>query len=846
MDRLDKWFNKTVNFLANKVSNILDKTDIIKNAGPVKKIKKSNDTFKCPANFQAKKEFLINALSHKDYDFRAKGAKYLSRKKYFLHDILDILTISTKDREPLVRYAVAFSLGMLCSEEHITGILEGSSEARMKFPGITEERINKVIEALKDLRKDEIPWVKTMAEEALRKAGHSETVHEITEYALNKFPARFKELIEDDRFIEESMELCEKDPYLLEALYDIDSVITRKALHRLIAETDFSKSWKSIKSIYKKAEYRMDMEIFGLLAYRIEITGTICRGYNPRTGKYKTISMFSKKTKSYMMRRCWRYLRNIATYYPEVYANFAYFFLKHFKDSDAGKIQEIVSHRYNWAERKQYTITKNCDRFSHLWTFNHILHKKSKRYTCNNLLWKCAEGYKPSDTEPPEREEAFSELWEEDSLPAFNLFLESECREVSSFAVKILRDRFPDTFKNLTEKEISELFKKPYPFICTTLLDIFKTYFNPLNPDKNLVKCFLNCEFQPARAMAHEWVRKSLSFWKGDKKFIIDLLFSQWEENHCFAMELIALYKDSPELISEYIKILMSVITKEEYIKGLHTVIVKGLMSDFSEELKCLSNEQIFLLLKAPSPCVQELGGNLLKERSIDPLSIDGQMLITFACHDILSIREVGMDMIKKSISRWSADMTELTELAESKWDITREFAFNMLEEHFSVNQFTSDILLKLYDSNYKDVQEFSMKILGKYISEGYHVEFIKFTEHPDIKEFALELIIKNLSPEPDNIKTLMPFFRSILFNVNKCRKAKDKLFKYMGKIAIENAFIATEIMILLEEFAQTMTERDFSDCLTIMTGIITTYPYIKSSALSPLNSEITVPASSS
>ncbi len=845
MDRLDKWFNRTVNFLANKVSNILDKTDIIKNAGHVtgQKIKKSSDTFKCPGDFQAKKEFLINALSHKDYDFRAKGAKYLSQEKYFLPDILDILTISTKDREPLVRYTVAFSLGMLCSEEHITGILEGSSEARMKFPGITKERINKVIESLKELRRDEIPWVKTMAEEALRKAGHNETVDDITEKALNKFPERLKELIEkeDEIFIEESLNLCREDTGLLEALYDIDSVITRKTLNRLIHEADFSKSWKSIKTIYKKAEYRMDMEMLGFLAYKIEITGPLRRSYNPQTGKYKTISIFSKKTKSYMMRRCWRYLRNIAKYYPELYANFAYFFLKHFKDSDAGKIEEIVSRRYDWTERKSYTITKIYDRFTHLWTFNHILYKKSKRYTCNNLMWKCAEGYKPSDTEPPEREEAFSELWEEDSLPAFNLFLESECREVSSFAVKILRDRFPDTLKNLTETEISDLFKKPYPFVCTTLLDIFKTYFNPLNPDKNLVKCFLNCEFEPARALAHEWVKSSISFWKGDKKFIIDLLFSRWEDNHCFAMELVALYRDNPDIISEYIKILMSVITKEEYIKGLHTVIVKGLMSDFSEELKLLSNEKIFLLLKAPSPCVQELGGNLLKERPVDPFTVDGQMLITCACHDILSIREAGMDMIKKSISRWSADMTELTELAESKWEVTRAFVFNILEEHFSVNQFTSDIVLKLYDSNYKDVQEFAMKILGKYLSDGYHVEFIKFTEHPDIKEFALELIIENLSPEPDNIKMLMPFFRSILFNVNKGRKAKDKLFKYMGKIATNNAFIATEIMSLLEEFAGTMTERDFSNCLTIMTGIIKKYPYVKSSAVSPLDSVISV-----
>jgi hypothetical protein len=829
MDRLDKWFNRTVNFLANKVSDILDKTDIIKNDSQVKKIKKSSEPFKCPVNFQAKKEFLINALSHKDFGFRAKGTKYISGKKYFLPEILDVLTISLRDREPLVRYTVAFSLGILCSEEIITGILEGSSESRMKFPGITKERINKVIEALKDLRKDEIPYVKTMAEEALRKTGHSETVDDITEKALNKFPAHLKELIEkeDDTFIEKSINLCKKETHLIEALYDIDSVITRKALNRLILEADFSKSWKYIKSIYKKAEYRMDMEIFGLLAYKIEKTHSLSPLYDKKT--WKRSHRFCKKTKSYIMRRCWRYLRNIAKYYPEVYANFAYFFLKHFKDSDAGKIEEIISHRYDWNERRSYTITKNYDRFSHLWTFNHILHKKSKRYTFNNLQWICAEGYKPSDTEPAEREEAFSDLWEEDSLPSFNLFLESECREVSSFAIKILRDRFPESFKNLTGEEIFSIFKKPYPSVCHILVDILNKNFDPDCPDRNLIKLLLNCEFKPVRDMVHEWIRKTSDLWKEEKTLLYSLFNSCYEDNISFAMELISVYcKERPHLKGEFLDFLLDTIIKPEKFPGAHTEIVKGLNIYFSEEMKFLTFEKIFKLLHSPSGILQELGGVLLGEALIDPFTVDKKILTELACHEMLLIRKRGKNMIKTTIALW--DISLLLPLTETIWEDTRSFAFTLMEENFSIDKFTCDIILRLYDSNYKDVQDFAKKILLKYISEGNIVEFIKFTEHPDIKEFALHMITENLSPEPDKIKELKPFFKSILFKVNKGRKAKNKLLSYIEKIAVKDAFIAAEIMILLEEFAGTMTKKDFSDCLTIMVRIKMKYPYIKSS----------------
>jgi len=56
----------------------------------------------------------------------------------------------------------------------------------------------------------------------------------------------------------------------------------------------------------------------------------------------------------------------------------------------------------------------------------------------------------------------------------------------------------------------------------------------------------------------------------------------------------------------------------------------------------------------------------------------------------------------------------------------------------------------------------------------------------------------------------------------------KDKLFKYLEYVSQKNAFTAAEVMTLLEDYGSSMTERDFSSCLAIMTGLKAKYPYIK------------------
>ena len=1041
--------------------------EITKKAGEGKSQKRE------PKIFPPKKEQLLNELKSDKPAVRAKGAWYLGDKKYLSSDILEGLLHSLKDKEAIVRYSSLYSLGILCENEN---------------PGESE----KIITAVKELKKDTLPHISRMASEALRKIGLKE---DLKKEALETFPSALKELLEEEKeeFILKFKAFlpAQKNGNLLEALYEVNNSTARKTLKEMLFTVDTGRYWNNIKSIYKRAEYRLDAEIFGIIACRIEkekaqgiiydygswfqydntniknIKGFIkdeekkafidtlplekmisreeitkmllekdfdefeirdclrhslyygnnykldketvenlkkstkiaaelakkeqimsqdefsktlkslkldneqvnilqkffSKGYDsgnwcciqgwsansvsyyvPKAKaelfktlpKYKLMSKeemtsalkeldfnenevqramncvryygnlyeatqksvkqledivnnetinavaekctkmmsqkefddllknfkfnneeremvikiaskgyvrhksnnvkrFVRETKSYLMRRLWRYLKKIAQKYPHLYAKVASSFLIHFKDEDGRPVEKKITYRYDWQTRRGRTITKYYDKFTHLWAFNHILFGNSKRYFCNKKTynWYCGDNYTPGDLPASEiREEAFPELWEKDFEALFNLLLKSECYEVSSFAIKVLNDKFAkELTASLSTGSIKKLLKKPYPFVVETILKSLKTTFDRQNPHMELIKLLLDCPHRSARRLAHEWIKLIIEEMSEKKKFISGLLRSSYSDNRELSLELISLLsKKDINLKKDFLSLLISILITAEKIEGLHSIIIKTLKDNFSKELKNLPAEEIFTILNSPSKTVQDLGGWLLMEGQIEPADLESHVITGFATHEVMTIRKAGRKMMEDTKERWKDEMFRVLSLLESNWDDTRDFAFKFLEDNYSLEDFTPGIILNLCDSINKTVQDFGKKMLSRHITSGRDFDFVKLTEHPDmnIQDFVLDLVIEKLPLEVEKVKKVIPYFRRILFHVNRGRKMKDRVLIYLEKIGLSHAFIAAEITGLLEDYSGVMTQGDFSACLVIMSKFKEKYPYIK------------------
>ena len=174
--------------------------------------------------------------------------------------------------------------------------------------------------------------------------------------------------------------------------------------------------WKALKQIFKEAETSKDNEVLAALSHRFE------------TGWTDGRTQVSKRTLNYLNRRCWRYLRDIATHLPSVYPEVAADFLA------------------------EYT-----DQTNFIWVGNHILFHEDEKYTRTRFR-----GYysrKRGDDLLKYR--AYADLWKRSPLPLFSLLERAKSDRIRGFAVaalkkdfrNVLREVEPDWVKRLLNSE---------------------------------------------------------------------------------------------------------------------------------------------------------------------------------------------------------------------------------------------------------------------------------------------------------------------------------------------------------------------------------------------------------
>ncbi len=184
--------------------------------------------------------------------------------------------------------------------------------------------------------------------------------------------------------------------------------------------------WQAFKRIYKLAEERHDLLTFGLLAYRLDAmssTATASGEVGPGTLLY-------------MRRRAWRYLRQLGQATPALFPQFAVEVLRHYPRSH---------------------------RFGGSWIANQIwAHKDLIRATG---AWMD----KPGDL----KKRAFDDAWKLSADPLLSLLEDAQNDVVCDFAIRSLRQDFPETLRSVDPRWLARLGKKPlasvHDFIVRTL-----------------------------------------------------------------------------------------------------------------------------------------------------------------------------------------------------------------------------------------------------------------------------------------------------------------------------------------------------------------------------------------
>ncbi|MCA9697281.1 MAG: hypothetical protein KC431_07135, partial [Myxococcales bacterium] len=174
--------------------------------------------------------------------------------------------------------------------------------------------------------------------------------------------------------------------------------------------------WKAFKRIYKLAERRHDAELFGVLAWRLDVFSRTANNWGE----------ISPATTLYMRRRAWRYLRQLGQAVPELFPQFAVQVLRHYEAGFA---------------------PYGCWIIHQIWNHKQLVGSRSAGWSST----------------PPDKlsNRAYDEAWKLSPEPLLRLIEDSENDAVLRFATRSLETDFPETLRDVDAAWLGRLGRKP-------------------------------------------------------------------------------------------------------------------------------------------------------------------------------------------------------------------------------------------------------------------------------------------------------------------------------------------------------------------------------------------------
>lgn len=448
----------------------------------------------------------------------------------------------------------------------------------------------------------------------------------------------------------------------LELLYLIDNDHVRPALLDLLRKADVEAGqFEHLRRVFKIAEMRRDGEVFGIIVRLFEKsrprfrTPGRCQELESRLSAPEEFSdeAFSHQTRNYLRRRAWRTLQRVADLgQADDYVNLAAGILLEFSDEDAEPIRQALRHDRDDQTGRVEDRRVHFDRFSKYYAFHQILYANSRRYRCDSsaLVFRCVPPFEPGSDIPPEREEAYPELWDQHSNAVLGLLLRSRCEPVHLFAVKVL-SAAREFCRSISVDALARLLRSPCRTTVRFAADQAISRDNPKAPDRTLVQALADCADPEARAQAFEWIDAAPAGLLDDASFAVELITCSQAETRRFARD--RLHRISlPESVSQVIigrllAILLHLDTDPDTDPGaVAGDVAETLLLVFGAELQDVSEQVIRDVLAHPLPEVQRLAGELI---------LGHRTLSRFPPHDMLesllesdheSVRGVGVRII--------------------------------------------------------------------------------------------------------------------------------------------------------------------------------------------------------
>lgn len=278
----------------------------------------------------------------------------------------------------------------------------------------------------------------------------------------------------------------------------------------------------------------------------------------------------------------------------------------------------------------------------------------------------------------------------------------------------------------------------------------------------------------------------------------------------------------------------MEILRVPESYPGVHNDIVELLKTDIPGWQAQVSKEIALELLRTRSSAAQELSGLILQHHyqhwapEFSTLEI-----VKLANHEIASVRIGSRQLFQANLERFRQNTSEMmtaVKLLEAKWEDSRQFAWEIFSQSFRDEEWVPEVMISICDSVKEDVRQFGRELVTRTFQASYGGEYLlKFSEHPsvDIQTFATHYLETYAANNLERLQQLIPYFSTLLYQVNKGRVAKTRVLAFLEREAEKSLGAAEIVAEILRNHVDTILIADQGKILQILLKIYQKYPQI-------------------
>ena len=427
-------------------------------------------------------------------------------------------------------------------------------------------------------------------------------------------------------------------------------------------------SFKALRHLFKAAEFRMDAEVFGMLAHRFEKSPSLFNGdwgsgwvagmrqsvpIAEECAKPDSRLAYSSKTRNYLRKRVVRTLRRAGEARDiEGFVTLATGTLLAYSDDDAQQPWSETVGLWDPGSRRYTSFQRHYDAYCAYQAFNFLLYTNSTRFQPNERRWRCAPEYKPGDPPPANREEAFPEIWNHAPDAIGHLLSQSTCERVHEFAVKVWRAN-PGFLETADVALVVALLGQKYGITTSLGLDLAQQLYDPANPDPEIIIALSRADLDEARSLAIRWIREGIDPLLVSNAFIADFIINPHADVQSAAEEILTKQQlDTPRQEAVVQRVVTALLNLDpqnvEPTRAIATFASHILFKVAQEKSKTVAFEIISRLLLHPHPHVQACGAQFLLHHECPVGQIPGALIEDLIASDYPEVRTIGVQILAR------------------------------------------------------------------------------------------------------------------------------------------------------------------------------------------------------